>query len=92
LKSILKKAARKLDEPVLAYNIAELGIGLNPGAKIIGNPLVDEKVMGTIHVAIGDNSTMGGVVKAGIHLDGIVKGPTLTAGSKVLIKHGKPAF
>jgi len=54
-------------------NIAELGIGMNPNSRIIGNTLEDEKVKGTIHVALGDNSTFGGNVKAGIHIDGIIK-------------------
>lgn len=53
-------------------NVAELGIGLNPTAKLIGETLQDEKVSGTIHVAIGDNSTFGGDVESEIHLDGII--------------------
>ncbi len=60
-----------------AFNIAELGIGINPKAKLIGNVLEDEKVGGTVHIALGDNSSFGGNVVAGIHLDGIIKKPTL---------------
>ena len=59
----------------LARNLAELGIGINPKARLIGNVLEDEKVGGTVHVALGDNSTFGGDVVAGIHLDGIITRP-----------------
>ena len=45
-----------------ARNIAEFGIGTNEKAKIIGNILHDEKVLGTIHIAFGNNSAIGGKV------------------------------
>ncbi|UCG69266.1 MAG: aminopeptidase [Thermoplasmata archaeon] len=70
-------------------NIAEVGIGMNPKAKIIGNVLEDEKVMGTVHVALGDNSTFGGRVRAGIHVDGIIKSPTLLADDMPIMENGK---
>lgn len=71
LKSMLDKVGEK------ARNIAEFGIGINPEAKLIGNVLEDEKVGGTVHIALGDNSAFGGDVIAGIHLDGIIKKPEL---------------
>lgn len=75
LRKALKNAERKSGRNV--YNIAEIGIGINPRARLIGNPLEDEKVLGTIHIALGDNSTFGGNVMAGIHLDGIIKSASL---------------
>ena len=71
-----------------ARNIAELGIGINPEAKLIGNVLEDEKVGGTVHIALGDNSCFGGDVVAGIHLDGIIKEPVLFLdGEKFILSH-----
>jgi leucyl aminopeptidase (aminopeptidase T) len=72
-----------------AYNVAELGIGTNLNAKIVGNILEDEKVYKTVHIALGDNSTIGGKTKAGIHLDGIITNPTLIADETTLIKNGE---
>ncbi len=72
-----------------AFNIAEFGVGCNPGATIIGNVLQDEKVFGTVHIALGDNSTFGGRTIAGIHLDGIIKRPTVYVDDKLIIKNGE---
>ena len=58
-----------------ARNIAELGIGINPAASITGSILEDEKVGGTVHVALGDNTSFGGDVSADPHLDGAVTAP-----------------
>jgi leucyl aminopeptidase (aminopeptidase T) len=81
---MLLEAAGKLEQPDNAYNLAEFGIGLNPKAKLIGNPLEDEKVIGTIHLALGDNSTFGGNTKAGVHVDGIILRPTVEVDGKKL--------
>lgn len=71
-----------------ARNIAELGIGTNPKAQLIGSVLEDEKVLGTVHIALGDNITMGGKVKVSSHLDGILLKPTLKVDGKVIIEDG----
>ncbi len=70
-----------------ARNIGEFGIGLNSKAKIVGNVLEDEKVLGTIHFAIGSNYDQDAL--ALIHSDGIVKNPTVTVDGKPLMKKGK---
>jgi leucyl aminopeptidase (aminopeptidase T) len=72
-----------------ARNIAELGIGTNDAARLTGSILEDEKVMGTVHIALGDNISMGGKVSVPSHLDLIIKNPTLTIDGKDLIKDGK---
>jgi aminopeptidase len=59
-----------------ARAIGELGIGLNRKAKIVANMLEDEKVYGTCHFAVGSNYD--GDADALIHLDGLVKSPTIT--------------
>ena len=72
-----------------AYNIAELGIGTNDKARITGNVLEDEKVMGTAHIAFGTNKWMGGTVDAGIHVDGIFFEPTIFVDNNKIIDKGK---
>jgi len=72
-----------------AFNIAEFGMGTNPKAKVTGNILEDEKVMGTCHIAVGNNYSFGGKVNVPIHLDGIIKKPTIYFGRKMIMKEGK---
>jgi leucyl aminopeptidase (aminopeptidase T) len=73
-----------------ARNIGELGIGLNPKARITGGMLEDEKAFNTCHFAVGHNYDND--APSLIHLDGLVKEPVITAymadGSAVKIEHG----
>jgi leucyl aminopeptidase (aminopeptidase T) len=52
-----------------AFNVAEFGIGLNPLAHIRGAIIEDEAALGTAHIALGDNSKLGGKNKAPVHID-----------------------
>jgi leucyl aminopeptidase (aminopeptidase T) len=71
-----------------AYNVAEFGIGTNDRATITGVILEDEKVMGTIHIAFGDNKSMGGTVRVASHLDGLVTAPTVLLDGEVIMRDG----
>ena len=72
-----------------ARNVAEFGIGTNDRAKLSGVILEDEKVMGTIHIAFGDNKSMGGSVRVASHLDGLVKQPTVWFDERKIMESGR---
>ena len=62
-----------------ADRIGELGIGLNPGARITGVLLEDEKAGRTAHVAFGCNTDMpGGRNTSSTHRDFLFLEPTIT--------------
>ncbi len=71
------------------YNIAELGVGLNPCAKLSGNMLDDEGVLGTIHIGIGTSLTLGGEIVAPMHYDLIMWKPTIEVDRVVILKDKK---
>jgi leucyl aminopeptidase (aminopeptidase T) len=72
-----------------AYVVAELGIGLNPKAKIIGNILEDEKVIGTVHVALGNNTSYGRHNDVPLHLDGVIKDPDIYLDGEKIMESGR---
>jgi leucyl aminopeptidase (aminopeptidase T) len=59
-------------------NIAELGIGTNKAANRPDNILESEKIFGTVHIALGDNSSFGGKVMTPFHQDFVFFKPTVT--------------
>lgn len=69
--------------------VAEFGIGTNDKAILTGVILEDEKVMGTIHIAFGDNKSMGGSVRVASHLDGLVKQPTVWFDDRIIMEQGR---
>ncbi len=77
LKKTLDWAHNKAKYPWGIRRIGELGIGINPNAQTIGATIVDEKSLGTAHVAVGSNYWFGGTIYAIIHLDQIFKNPKI---------------
>ncbi len=72
-----------------SFNIAEFGIGTNPKAKITGNVLEDEKVIGTCHIALGNSLSVGGRAYAKSHIDCVIRNPTVLFDKKKVIHRGK---
>jgi leucyl aminopeptidase (aminopeptidase T) len=70
-------------------NLAELGVGTNDRAMLTGNVLEDEKVLGTVHVAFGASAGIGGTVSVPVHLDCVVREPTLTADDVTVVERGR---
>ena len=80
--NLLEKAQGNKDR------IAEFGVGINHGMKPIGLRIYDEKALGTAHVAIGNNTHLGGTNKASIHIDFILYKPTIKADNSLIMKEG----
>lgn len=69
--------------------IAELGIGTNDLARMQGNVMTDEKVLGSIHVAVGYNlGSYGGVNDSPVHCDCCVRDADVHADGRLLIEKG----
>ncbi len=84
----------KIEERPENANIAELGIGTNDKASRPDNILESEKILGTIHIALGDNSSFGGKVSTPFHQDFVFFKATVTLIHKDgkregLIKNGR---
>lgn len=84
---ILKKVLADFNDPTV-YNIAELGLGMNPANKIIGHMAPDEGSYGNIHVGIGKNTGFGGHVMSPLHLDMVIRCITAEIDGKYFMKDG----
>ncbi|MBT5366947.1 MAG: leucyl aminopeptidase, partial [Nitrospinaceae bacterium] len=80
---ILQDAIAAHNDPN-CWNIAELGVGLNPGASMTGRMLEDEGVLNTIHIGIGTSLMLGGTLKAATHYDLIMWDPVIEIDGKVV--------
>lgn len=85
---VLIENARRMGDP--NWNaFAELGIGLNPGiSALTGNSLFDEKVAGTVHVALGDNSVFGHPIASAWHADLVIQRPALYLDGRCVLESG----
>jgi len=85
-----------MDTDTGSRTIAELGIGLNPGARMTPRMLEAEKANRTAHIAFGSNEGFpGGVSHSTMHMDYLITRPTIEVflpdgGSRLVMEDGRP--
>jgi leucyl aminopeptidase (aminopeptidase T) len=73
----------------LGTNLAEFGVGTNDRARLTGNVLEDEKILGTVHVAFGASAGIGGNVSVPIHLDVVIVEASLEVDGQTVLDRGR---
>ena len=73
------------------YVLAHVSYGCNPGARLTGNVLEDERIWGALEWGLGNQSeTFRALdIRAASHSDGITLRPTMEADGEVIIQDGK---
>ncbi len=77
------------DDPESWKFPAEIAIGLNPRATVRGVLREDKKILGTCHMAVGTNADFGGIVKAKVHMDGLMLRPTVYLDGRTAVEAGR---
>ncbi|PIY80441.1 MAG: hypothetical protein COY80_03095 [Candidatus Pacebacteria bacterium CG_4_10_14_0_8_um_filter_42_14] len=85
-------AAKNLQEKLSQYGekgmiVAEIGIGTNINARVCDNLLEAEKAYGTVHVAFGNSSAIGGENNVPIHIDGLVSKPAVYVDEEKILEN-----
>jgi leucyl aminopeptidase (aminopeptidase T) len=70
--------------------IAEFAIATNPGVtEPIGYISLDEKIGGSVHIAIGMNDRFGGKNESNLHQDFVILNPTVWFDETVILEKGE---
>lgn len=75
---------QRLGDDPWAWTAGEFGVGANPWARPCGQVTVAEKALGTAHVALGGNGSLGGRNPAATHYDCVFRAPVITLDGKAL--------
>lgn len=86
--------ARKLSQHLAKFSpdcrlVGEFGIGVNDAAQISGNELEDSKVLGTIHLGLGNNLSIGGSNAGPCHVDAVVYKASVTIDGRQIVRKGR---
>jgi leucyl aminopeptidase (aminopeptidase T) len=73
-----------------AHNIGEIGIGMNPSARLTADITESKKRLGTAHIAMGDSAgEYGGSVVSDVHLDGMVLDASIEVDGEIVVDRGE---
>jgi 2,5-dihydroxypyridine 5,6-dioxygenase len=68
---------------------SQFALGMNPDCRIIADTKEVSKKLGTLHVAMGDNISLGGAIQSGLHIDIVILNPTVWLDEKKILENGK---
>lgn len=71
------------------YCAAEISVGINPSADITGSLRTDKKCAGTAHIATGSNYDLGGTIESDLHIDGVVRRPSVWVDDEQIVDEGE---
>lgn len=84
----LKRLLEKYDKA--GYNAAsQFALGTNPACRVVPNTREVSKKLGTAHIAIGDNISLGGQSKSSFHIDFVFLNPSVYVDGKCILKDGQ---
>lgn len=84
----LKRLLESKDEA--GYNAAsQFALGTNPACRIVPNTREVGKKLGTAHIAIGDNRSLGGNSSSSFHIDFVFLNPTVYFDDKCILEDGQ---
>jgi len=83
-----KLMAKDLNTDRNSNILAELGIGTNLGAKWNMDLMESEQARGTCHFGFGLNTDFGGKNSSGIHVDYVIKNPTIIVEGNIICDKG----
>lgn len=83
----IRAAWASMDDPEV-YNVAELGIGLNPACALTGEMLEDEGCWGTVHIGTGTSTNLGGKIKAACHYDLLMHKASIVVDGQTILDRG----
>lgn len=85
---VLRDSWESMGDPFV-YNVAEMGIGLNPACTLTGEMLEDEGCWGTVHIGTGTSTNLGGRIKAAAHYDLLMHRASITVDDRLLLEDGQ---
>ena len=78
--AVLKRVQASLETDAMSSVVGEFAFGINPKARFIEEFLEAEKILGTVHIAFGDNTDFpGGKNDSANHMDFLMGKPTVKA-------------
>ena len=72
--------------------IGEVSIGTNPGARLGGDVQEAKKRLGCVHIAVGDATGLRGETWSPLHIDGVIRRPTVWADETIVVLDGELAL